>query len=347
MSELHLATIEALALAIDAKDQTAHNHIRRVQIYAIGLARAVGMPRGRDPGREDRPRCCTTSASWRCPSTFSRSRGRSRPKNSRRSAFTRRSAPASSAPCVSVSGGAAHPEPSRAMGRPRLSLGAQGAGHSARRPHPVDRRLLRRADVGAPVSPGDVGRGRDGAAAAGIGQGARPAPRRHVPPRAAGASRGGAAPRPGDAADRRRRCSRRRASARAAVGRDAAAVGVRRHRARAPRDLRALPDCADDGHEPRRGGHDGGDLVEAHRAGAVFGVRALPAYRVDRHAAVPLRDRRRRRDARAALGPQRAGPDRMGRAQSPAAGQRAAGARISKPRDRIGRRRCSRRSCAR
>jgi putative nucleotidyltransferase with HDIG domain len=43
MSELHLATIEALALAIDAKDQTAHNHIGRVQIYATGLARALNM----------------------------------------------------------------------------------------------------------------------------------------------------------------------------------------------------------------------------------------------------------------------------------------------------------------
>src|SRR5436190_1852618 len=45
MSELHLATTEALALAIDAKDQTAPNHIRRVQIYATGLARALGMSR--------------------------------------------------------------------------------------------------------------------------------------------------------------------------------------------------------------------------------------------------------------------------------------------------------------
>jgi diguanylate cyclase (GGDEF)-like protein/putative nucleotidyltransferase with HDIG domain len=43
MSELHLATMEALALAIDAKDQTAHNHIGRVQIYATALARALGM----------------------------------------------------------------------------------------------------------------------------------------------------------------------------------------------------------------------------------------------------------------------------------------------------------------
>ena len=42
-SELHLATIEALARAIDAKDQTAHMHIRRVQLYATALARAVNL----------------------------------------------------------------------------------------------------------------------------------------------------------------------------------------------------------------------------------------------------------------------------------------------------------------
>ena len=44
MADLHLATIEALALAIDAKDQTAQSHIRRVQVYAAGLARSLGMP---------------------------------------------------------------------------------------------------------------------------------------------------------------------------------------------------------------------------------------------------------------------------------------------------------------
>ena len=43
VSDLHLSTIEALALAIDAKDQTAQSHIRRVQVYAAGLARALGM----------------------------------------------------------------------------------------------------------------------------------------------------------------------------------------------------------------------------------------------------------------------------------------------------------------
>ncbi|HEV3061647.1 MAG TPA: HD domain-containing phosphohydrolase [Vicinamibacterales bacterium] len=43
VSDLHLATIEALALAIDAKDQTAQSHIRRVQVYAAGIANALGM----------------------------------------------------------------------------------------------------------------------------------------------------------------------------------------------------------------------------------------------------------------------------------------------------------------
>lgn len=42
-SALYLATIEALALAIDAKEQTAHTHIGRVQLYATELARALGM----------------------------------------------------------------------------------------------------------------------------------------------------------------------------------------------------------------------------------------------------------------------------------------------------------------
>ncbi len=43
IADLHLATIEALALAIDAKDQTSQSHIRRVQLYASALARAFEM----------------------------------------------------------------------------------------------------------------------------------------------------------------------------------------------------------------------------------------------------------------------------------------------------------------
>src|SRR5215471_6169984 len=42
-SDLHLATIEALARAIDAKDQNTQTHIRRVQMYAAGMAKAIGL----------------------------------------------------------------------------------------------------------------------------------------------------------------------------------------------------------------------------------------------------------------------------------------------------------------
>ncbi len=43
VADLNFATIEALALAIDAKDQTSQSHIRRVQLYATELARELGM----------------------------------------------------------------------------------------------------------------------------------------------------------------------------------------------------------------------------------------------------------------------------------------------------------------
>ncbi len=43
LNRLHLSTIETLAMAIDAKDQITHGHIRRVQTYAVGLAKCVGI----------------------------------------------------------------------------------------------------------------------------------------------------------------------------------------------------------------------------------------------------------------------------------------------------------------
>ncbi|MDE3156057.1 MAG: diguanylate cyclase, partial [Acidobacteriota bacterium] len=42
-NRLYLSTVEALAMAIDAKDQITHGHIRRVQICAVGLADALGV----------------------------------------------------------------------------------------------------------------------------------------------------------------------------------------------------------------------------------------------------------------------------------------------------------------
>ncbi len=43
LTRLHLATAEALATAIDAKDQTSHCHVRRVQIYAAGMGDVFGL----------------------------------------------------------------------------------------------------------------------------------------------------------------------------------------------------------------------------------------------------------------------------------------------------------------
>ncbi len=43
MNGLHLRTIEALACAIDAKDHTTHDHLQRVQFYAMEIGKDLGL----------------------------------------------------------------------------------------------------------------------------------------------------------------------------------------------------------------------------------------------------------------------------------------------------------------
>jgi len=43
LNALHMRTIETLALAIDAKDHTTHNHVQRVQIYAVEIGKELGL----------------------------------------------------------------------------------------------------------------------------------------------------------------------------------------------------------------------------------------------------------------------------------------------------------------
>ena len=43
VSSLHLRTIEALALAIEAKDETTGEHLQRVRVYAMELAKELGL----------------------------------------------------------------------------------------------------------------------------------------------------------------------------------------------------------------------------------------------------------------------------------------------------------------
>jgi len=41
MADLHMRTIEALALAIEAKDQTTHDHLQRVRVYAVEVGKEL------------------------------------------------------------------------------------------------------------------------------------------------------------------------------------------------------------------------------------------------------------------------------------------------------------------
>jgi putative nucleotidyltransferase with HDIG domain len=43
VNDLYMSTIEALAMAVDAKDQITHGHIRRVQVFAVELAKRLGV----------------------------------------------------------------------------------------------------------------------------------------------------------------------------------------------------------------------------------------------------------------------------------------------------------------
>ena len=71
MANLHLRTIEALALAIEAKDHTTHDHLQRVRVYAIEVAKELGVTPGRDGSAARGRAACMTSASWPFPSTSS------------------------------------------------------------------------------------------------------------------------------------------------------------------------------------------------------------------------------------------------------------------------------------
>ncbi len=43
---IHLRTVEALAMAIEAKDGTTHDHLQRVQVYALAVGRELGLSDG-------------------------------------------------------------------------------------------------------------------------------------------------------------------------------------------------------------------------------------------------------------------------------------------------------------
>ncbi len=46
VAALHRRTIEVLALAIEAKDQTTHDHLERVEVYAVAVGKELGLDEG-------------------------------------------------------------------------------------------------------------------------------------------------------------------------------------------------------------------------------------------------------------------------------------------------------------
>ena len=174
MSDLHLATIEALALAIDAKDQTAQSHIRRVQVYAAGIAKALGMPDNEIQGVK------TAALLHDIGKLAVPEHILSKPGPLTQEEFQKiRIHPQVGAEIISAVPfpypvAPAHPQPPRALGRQGLPAGPQGRRDPARRPHPLGGRLLRRAHLRPPVPPGDGAQRGARAARTGSRQGARP-----------------------------------------------------------------------------------------------------------------------------------------------------------------------------
>ena len=148
VAELHLSTVEALALAIDAKDQTATSHIRRVQRYAAAVAQAIGMSPHEvqgvrmaallhDIGKLAVPEHILSKPGPLTEEEFLKVQ-----------IHPQIGAEIIGAVPFPYPGGPAHPRAPRALGRKGLSERSPGRADSARGENPLGGRLLRRADVG-------------------------------------------------------------------------------------------------------------------------------------------------------------------------------------------------------
>ena len=231
-SDLHLATIEALARAIDAKDQTTQMHIRRVQVYATGLANALGLPEPEiqgiktaallhDIGKLAVPEHILSKPGPLTQEEFQKIRIHPQVGAEIIAAVP---FPYPVAPLI-----LSHHERWDGKGYPQ---GLAGDRHPARRAHPHHRRLLRRGDDRAAVSQGAQLRERD---------------------------------RPAEARSR----ARARSDARADVHRDAAVAGRGRsgpsRRRRAAEPAAALPGSTAVGLVPAPSGNAFENIALAHR----------------------------------------------------------------------------------
>ena len=156
LDRLYLSTVETLAMAIDAKDDVTHSHVRRVQAYAVGLARALNVDDEltlkaieaaallHDTGKLAVPERILNKPGKLTESEFEKMKQH---VDIGADILSLVEFPYPVVPIVR-----AHHESWDGSGYPR---GLKGARHSDRRADPVGGRLLRRADLGSAVPPQD------------------------------------------------------------------------------------------------------------------------------------------------------------------------------------------------
>jgi hypothetical protein len=181
VDRLYLSTVETLAMAIDAKDDVTHSHVRRVQAYAVGMARALGFT--------DESTLKAIEAAALLHDTWQIGGARAHPQQAGQTdtirvredeASRRRWRRHPVARRFPVSGRSDRALPSRELGRHRLPARRERRGDPDRCPHSVGGRLFRCADVRPSVSPRDDGGSRPRDSAGTQRQDVRPGGGRHV-----------------------------------------------------------------------------------------------------------------------------------------------------------------------
>jgi hypothetical protein len=157
---LHLRTIEALALAIEAKDATTHDHLQRVRVYATEIGKEIGM----SPERTGCPAGGGAAARHRQTGGARAHHLQAGPADARRvrkdedpSAGGRGDSGRGQIP---LSGGSDRAGAPRKVGWHGLSVRPGGRGDSHRGAHSVGGRLPRCAGFGPPVPPRPAARSR-------------------------------------------------------------------------------------------------------------------------------------------------------------------------------------------
>ncbi len=143
LNRLHLSTVESLAHAIDAKDSVTHSHIRRVQSFALVLAKRIGLNEEAQLKALEAAALLHDIGKLAVPEHILNKPGRLTAAEFEK---MKTHAPVGAEILAEVdfpiSGRSHRPAPSRELGWHGLSRWHQRDRHSNRRPDPVHHRLL-------------------------------------------------------------------------------------------------------------------------------------------------------------------------------------------------------------